>query len=56
MTSQTNNNDSKDIKEQLLQEIIVLAFKIQCEFEKEKRERQEFKDKIKVITFGGEKK
>lgn len=43
--------DGKDVKELLLDEIIKTAFQIKCEYEKEKRERQEHKGKIKVITF-----
>lgn len=49
MTKQPN--DKQDIKELLLDNIIQTAFKIKCEYAKERRERQERKNKIKVITI-----
>ena len=43
--------DGKDVKELLLDEIFKLIFQIKCEYVKEQQEREERKDKIKVITF-----
>lgn len=40
-----------DIKEQLLDELMLIAFKIKTEYAKEERERDERKDKIKIITI-----
>lgn len=44
-------NKPTDIKEQLPDELMQIAFKIKTEYAKEERERDERKDKIKIISI-----